>query len=295
MTRTAKERRAENARQAKVAEIRAAEGRRRARLQLVFGAVGLVLLVVVVMVAVKVAGGNHQGGPSTTASSAVVRGATTVPVSVFDKVGAGTAQSPPQRINGQPSAPGTLPKVLYVGAEYCPYCAGERWAVAAALSRFGTFKGLGQTFSSSTDVFPSTATLSFHGSSYTSKYVQFNGYEQQDRSGNKLDAVPPKDLRILEKYDSPPFVPASSKGSIPFLYVDGKYVISGASYNVGLLQHMTHKAIVKSMADPNTDAGQAIVGTANLLTAAICATTNNKPGNVCTSAGVSAAAKKLAK
>ena len=34
------------------------------------------------------------------------------------------------------------PLVLYVGAEYCPYCAAERCAMVQALSRFGTFSNL---------------------------------------------------------------------------------------------------------------------------------------------------------
>ena len=63
------------------------------------------------------------------------------------------------------------PRVLYVGAEYCPYCAAQRWAVAAALSRFGTFADLSETASATDDIHPDTATLSFHGSSYTSEYV----------------------------------------------------------------------------------------------------------------------------
>ena len=37
------------------------------------------------------------------------------------------------------------PEVLYVGAEYCPFCAAERWPVVVALSRFGTWSGLSAT------------------------------------------------------------------------------------------------------------------------------------------------------
>ena len=32
--------------------------------------------------------------------------------------------------------------IVYVGAEYCPYCAAERWAIVTALETFGTFSGL---------------------------------------------------------------------------------------------------------------------------------------------------------
>jgi hypothetical protein len=59
------------------------------------------------------------------------------------------------------------PLVVYIGAEYCPFCAAQRWPLVVALSRFGTFSGLSVTRSASEDVFPDTATLSFHSASYT--------------------------------------------------------------------------------------------------------------------------------
>jgi len=41
--------------------------------------------------------------------------------------------------------------VSYVGGEYCPYCAIQRWALLVALSKFGSFTNLdGQVISSST-------------------------------------------------------------------------------------------------------------------------------------------------
>ena len=56
------------------------------------------------------------------------------------------------------------PEVLYTGGEYCPFCGAERWALTAALSRFGTSTGLNLIHSSPTDVYPSTPMLSFHQS-----------------------------------------------------------------------------------------------------------------------------------
>ena len=53
--------------------------------------------------------------------------------------------------------------MLYYGAEYCPYCAAERWAIAAALSRFGTWSNLKITASSHTDVYAETHTFSYYG------------------------------------------------------------------------------------------------------------------------------------
>ena len=67
--------------------------------------------------------------------------------------------------------------MLYEGAEYCPFCAAERWAMVMALSKFGTFWGLKLTNSSVSDFAPDTATFSFYGSTYTSKYLAFKPVE----------------------------------------------------------------------------------------------------------------------
>ena len=82
-------------------------------------------------------------------------------------------------------------------------------------------------------------------------------------------------------------------GQIPFVSFDGQYVAV--------------RGVVLPLSPRRQDAGrdrgglvgpeepdrQAIVGAANVLTAAICATTNQQPANVCTSSGVKAGAAKL--
>jgi hypothetical protein len=106
-------------------------------------------------------------------AAAVAAEVTSVPTATFDSVGAGTATGL-TATSGQPLlTSGGKPEVVYMGGEYCPFCAAERWALTAALSRFGTFTGLGLIHSSPTDVYASTPTLSFHGSRFTSKYVSF--------------------------------------------------------------------------------------------------------------------------
>ena len=157
-------------------------------------------------------------------------------------MGAGSATNPPRAVAGATAlTAGGKPEVLYVGGEFCPYCAATRWGVVVALSRFGTFTGLGQTSSSSTDVYPDTATLTFHGSSYTSRYVAFKGYELSDRNHQTLDIPPAADSAIFEKYDSPPYVPQA--GSIPFVDIGGKYFLYGSAYNPQVLQGLTHLQI----------------------------------------------------
>jgi hypothetical protein len=186
--------------------------------------------------------------------------------------------------------------VLYVGAEYCPYCAAERWAMVVALSRFGTFSGLGQTASAANDVFPSTPTLSFHGSSFRSSTVAFSGVETQSNevvNGQyaPLDKLSAADEQLFSTYDSPPYV--DDAGSIPFVDIGGKYLISGSTFSPQVLKGKTHQQVAAALSDPSSDIAQAVDGAANLITAAVCATTANTPAPVCASAGVQAAAKRL--
>ena len=119
----------------------------------------------------------------TPAPAGVVHDVTNIPMSVYNTVGinsTGTPVSPPTVLKGQPplTINGKSPSMLYYGAEYCPYCAAERWGMTAALSRFGTITGLKITASSHTDVFPETHTFSYAGATYTSPYIHFFPIEQ---------------------------------------------------------------------------------------------------------------------
>src|SRR5712692_8559609 len=89
---------------------------------------------------------------SASVASSVTRDIASVPASTLDQVASGPAY--PAKGSIYPHAiqtispAGTLltgngkPEVVYVGAEYCPFCAAERWALSVALSRFGSFSGL---------------------------------------------------------------------------------------------------------------------------------------------------------
>jgi hypothetical protein len=199
--RTAKGLREHNARQAKLAALRQAEQRRQNRIRLTIGAIGVVIAVVVALVAVGLTRGARPSGPAgaTQASARVVKQLGSIPTAVYDAAGA-PAKSPALPLNGVPTLTSDgKPEVLYIGAEYCPYCAAERWSVVAALSRFGTFSGLGQTQSSSVDYYPNTPTLSFEGAKYSSDYVAFQGYETEDRQRQPLDSLPPSVSRLFNK------------------------------------------------------------------------------------------------
>lgn len=63
---------------------------------------------------------------------------------IFDAVAAGTAPSTIRPTAGATplAAASGKPLILYVGAEYCPYRASQRWSLIVAHARFGTWNGL---------------------------------------------------------------------------------------------------------------------------------------------------------
>ena len=173
-----------------------------------------------------------------------------------------------------------------MGAEYCPYCATERWPIVVALSRFGKFTGLKTTHSSSTDVYADTNTFSFHGATYTSPWIAFTGVEtesnQQQGDGYKpLETPTPAQQQIFGTYDRPPYVSSQSSGGIPFIDFGGKYIIDGVTYDPGVLQGQSLTGIANALANPQSKISQGAIGVANTFTAAICKLTNNQPANVC--------------
>jgi hypothetical protein len=265
---------------------------RRRRLFTVFAPIVAVLVVVAVFVAARAntGAGPKSGQSATTADAAVIAQVSSVPAAVLDTVGAGTVTAAPKAISGAALTQNGQPRILYVGAEYCPYCAAERWAVVVALARFGTFQNLGETASSPSDVYPNTATLTFHGSTYTSSYISFTGKETSSNQAVNggyapLDTLSAADQALMNKYDP--------NGSIPFIDIGGKYLISGASYNPAVLQGKTQAQIAAALSDPTSAIAKSIDGTANWITAAVCASTGGKPATVCSAPGVTAAAASL--
>ena len=140
----------ESTRREKIAAQRAAQRRseQRRRILIASGSVVAVLAIVLAFVVIKLnstpSSDNSPNGPTGAALASVVSGVTSVPASTLDKVGTGSGAvtAKPTTISGSALTANGKPEVLYMGAEYCPYCAAERWAMIVALSRFGTFSGL---------------------------------------------------------------------------------------------------------------------------------------------------------
>jgi hypothetical protein len=287
-------------REAAAAELRRAQAQQR-RSRLLFTAT-IVAARVVIFAVVAVFGLRHQGGSgkkTTAATDTLQQTMAAIPAAAYDSTNVVLPTTPPKVLSGAPPlTENGKPRVLYVGAEYCPFCAAERWAVVAALSRFGTFSGLGETTSSHIDVYPDTPTLSFHGATYTSKYLAFTGYETQSNQVQgstyaPLDKLSPADGKLFDTYDFPPYF--QSKGSIPFIDFGGRYASQGATYSPQLFSGLTHQQVADQIRDPATGISRSVIGTANVFTAALCRLTHGQPGSVCTSPGVTASASDLPK
>jgi hypothetical protein len=221
--------------------------------------------------------------PRQNAPASVVKKVTGVPASVINQVGAGSATGLPEKLPGPVLTSAGKPRIFYLGAEYCPYCATERWAMVNAFSRFGTFKNLKITTSSSNDVDANTPTFSFYGSTYTSPYITFEAVETEDNKQKPLEVPSAEQSALVSKYDVAPYVSGSSTsgGTIPFIDFANEYIISGATYDVGVLQGNTHAQIAAALSDPNNSITKGAIGAANGMTAALCKLTDNKPAATC--------------
>jgi hypothetical protein len=218
--------------------------------------------------------------PVTSADPTVVKQVTTVSPSVLASVGTGQTSTRPTKLNGASalSGPTGKPEVLYYGAEYCPFCAAERWSLIVALSRFGTFSNLHQTTSSPADVYPSTHTFSFYGSSYTSQYVDFVPLEVQSYQGVPLQTPTAAQQQLINQYNP--------NGSFPFIDFANKYTLTGVSYDPQVLSNLSWQQIASALSNPQSPVAQSILGSANYFTAAICEATNQQPASVCQAAPI---------
>jgi thiol-disulfide isomerase/thioredoxin len=224
--------------------------------------------------------------PSLDATQQIVYAITGLPASEFDAIGQGSASNRIKPVSGPLlSGASGKPEVFYYGAEYCPYCAAERWPLIIALSRFGTFAGLQTTTSSSTDIYPNTPTFTFRSATYTSQYIDFRSVETYDRNQNPLQAPTPAEQQLVSKYDT-------SK-SIPFVDFGNRYAFAGAMYLPDILAGSDWQKIANNLQSPDSAQAKAIIGSANLITAAVCKLTADQPTAVCSSATIQSLESKL--
>lgn len=284
--------RIQSARQ-KIAAQQAAARRSEIRRRTVIagGSVAFVLALVIVVIAVSLTSSPAPAGPAPAADPAIAREIGTVPAATYNQVGAGTATGL-KPIAGQPELTvGGKPELLYMGGEFCPYCAAERWVIAAAVSRFGVLTGLHFIRSSPDDVYPSTPTLTFASASYTSKYLEFVPVEWY---GEKADpATPLGHVYLQHPTQQQEALFAKYADGIPFVDIGNRYVLPATQYVPSALAGLTWAQVAAAMHNSGSLIGKNIVGAANIITAAICRLTKNQPAGVCSSAGVTAASRSI--
>ena len=303
-------------RRARIAAQREAERRaaQRKRIYLAGGSILVVAIVVIALVLVKLNSGSgtaaaSSNGPTGAALATVTKQVEDVPASVTDQVAGGgvskslfvSGKTSSEISNassqlgsyfatvnsGTPLTSGGKPEVLYMGAEYCPFCAAQRWAMVNALSRFGTFTGLTTSHSSSTDADPNTPTYTFYKSTYKSNYINFTSVEETTnaRIGNStstsvnyvtLQTPTSAQAALGQAYDP--------QGAIPFMDIGNKYVQVGnlAPLSPTMLAGQSWAQVAAAMNNPSSALGKAEIGNANYMTAAICKLTNNQPATACT-------------
>ena len=241
--------------------------------------VSAVVIAIAIGWSVVASRGQPASTPDACATAAVATAVTSVPADVLDRVGSGGVADPLKSTDlALLRGPSGRPLVLYVGADYCPYCASERWSLIVALSRFGTFKDLSLARSSSTDVYPDTPTFTFRGASYSSDVIEFSFVETADRTGAPLGTPTPVQQASMSRSDP--------RGGIPFVSIADRFVAVGSGYSPDVLAGRSWSEIAAQLTDPASPVARAILGNANRITAAICRTTSDQPVPVCASTSV---------
>lgn len=224
------------------------------------------------------------------ASASVLGAVSGVSDSTLNAVGVPSNVHPPNSISGSALTSGGKPLILYIGGDYCPFCAVERWSLIMALDRFGNFSGLQYMLSSSSDVNPNSPTFTFSAASYTSKYVSFVGWEEwgQDPAVivNPLTSGQCGTLNctsLVSQYDVCPGT-SGSGGGVPFIDIANTYAVNCGAQSTLVLSGKNwtgSNGVAPLLNDPNDNNARLIDGAANTLITAICAVDGHQPSSVC--------------
>jgi hypothetical protein len=270
-------------------------------------ALGLIVLaIVLVAVLVVIRNANQTNDTSdietiTAAPTSMVTTLSHVPSATSAAVGVDSPTNPITSPTATGNAPlweatsptsGPRPVVFFYGAEFAPYAAAERWPLVVALSRFGTFGELGLMQSSSSIAFSDTPTFTFWHVKYSSVWVDLQTverYSSLNPTGGgymALQTPTPRQSASVAVYDT-------SAKTFPLLDIANHYVLVGSSFSPTVLDGVSQSQIADDLAYPTSPITQAIVASANEITAAICSVTGQRPTAVCNGHGVLAADAKM--
>ncbi|HVC22122.1 MAG TPA: DUF929 family protein [Candidatus Dormibacteraeota bacterium] len=260
---------------------------------LISAVVGVVVVFVIVVVALEISltGNLKQDTRVLPAPASLVNSLSSIPVATLEKVGAGNISHPPLNIPASYKATALtskgLPEVAYVGGEFCPYCALERWSLIVGLSRFGKWSNLHTIRSSVYDTPGNLPTFTMaHGTKFTSRYLVFYGREYQSNVSIHHNGAPYKSLQTDLTPDVLTAFTKIDGGDYPFVDWSGKLAQVGseaAAANVTAMQGLTWNQVLTQLRNPKSTIAQEILGGANYVTAATCLQTGQQPGAVCSS------------
>ena len=216
-------------------------------------------------------------GPREPLPAAEAAKLTGVPLTTLLAAGAKQSVIWPTSISQASFAAGGKPEMLYIGAEFCPICATQRWPMTVALSHFGTFTNLQQTHSAVSD--GNIPTLSYYGSTFTSPYLTFTPVEtttnQPTGSGYKPLETPTPAQNALWQANSP------SGETYPFIDIDGKWLLQTSQFPDTALEGHSFNQILNSVGNNNNTIGAAIDASAAVLIQKICSVTGEQPAATC--------------
>lgn len=168
--------------------------------------------------------------------------------------------------------------VFFMGAEYCPYCAAERWAIVRALSKYGQWSGLKQTMSAARDEpFLNLPTYDLTEATYSSPHVEFVSREIKDREFKPLQKLLKAEERVLRQYNP--------NKTIPFLLIGGRFMQLEAGFTPKTFIGHTFRQTETELKKIESEIRKTIDDEANIISALMCV--SGLPPEICKESGVS--------
>jgi len=167
--------------------------------------------------------------------------------------------------------------VFFMGAEYCPYCAAERWAIVRALSRYGQWSGHKQTMSAARDEpFLNLPTYDLTEATYTSPHIEFVSREIKDREFKPRQKLLKTEEKLIRKYNP--------ERKIPFLLIGGRFMQLDSGYTPKIFIGHTFRQTETELKKVESEIRKTIDEEANIISALLCV--SGLPSELCKETGV---------
>ena len=167
--------------------------------------------------------------------------------------------------------------VFFMGAEYCPYCAAERWAIVRALSRYGQWSGLKQTMSAARDEpFLNLPTYDLTEATYTSPHIEFVSRDIKDREFKPRQKLLKTEEKLIRKYNP--------EKKIPFLLIGGRFMQLDSGYTPKIFIGHTFRQTETELKKIESDIRKTIDEEANVISALLCI--SGLPPELCKETGI---------